>query len=66
MKSELEKAMLELAHLKGKAKKKISPELYEQVRAEAFRELEEARKTSKDKYISHEELKKRFFSERNL
>ena len=62
----LKKAMLELAHLKGKAKKKVSAEKYEQVRAEAFRELEKARKTSKSKYISHEELKKRFFSERNL
>lgn len=55
----LNKTMLELVHLKGKSKKKISPEKYEQARAEAFRELEKARKTPQSEYISHEELKKR-------
>ena len=36
----LKKAMLELAHLKGKAKKKISSEMYEAARNKAFEELE--------------------------
>ena len=38
----LNKAMLELAHLKGKSKKKISPELYEAARNKAFEELEKS------------------------
>jgi len=36
----LNKAMLEIAQLKGKAKKKISPEMYEAARNKAFEELE--------------------------
>jgi len=38
----LKKAMLELAHLKGKSKKKISPEMYEAARNKAFEELEKS------------------------
>ena len=53
--------MIELAHLKGKAKNTISKEEYETVRVEAFEELEKARRTPRSEYISHEVLKKRLF-----
>jgi len=36
----LKKAMVELAHLKGKSNKKISPEMYQAARNKAFEELE--------------------------
>ncbi len=35
----LKKAMMELAHLKGSAKKKTAEEDYEKIRAKAFEEL---------------------------
>ncbi len=35
----LKKAMMELAHLKGSAKKKTTEEDYEKIRAKAFEEL---------------------------
>jgi len=35
----LKKAMMELAHLKGSAKKKTTEERYEKIRAKAFEEL---------------------------
>lgn len=35
----LKKAMLELAHLKGSAKKRTTEESYEKIRAKAFEEL---------------------------
>ena len=39
---EYQKALLELTHLKGKSKKKISPEVYEAARKKAFEELEKS------------------------
>jgi metal-responsive CopG/Arc/MetJ family transcriptional regulator len=39
-KAKMDEAILELAHLKGSAKKRTSPEEYEAVRKRAFEELE--------------------------